>query len=403
MPGPLEGFRILDLTSVLMGPFATQLLGDLGAEIIKVEPLKGDDTRGNGPARTAGMATGYLNNNRGKKSLAVDLKHPEGRRALLRIASSCDAFISNIRPKALARLGLDYPALSSSNASIIYVGLVGYGSRGRYAQRPAYDDLIQAASGIASLSGARGSEPRFVPLAMADRIVGMAATNALLSGLLHRQKTGVGQAIEVPMFETMAQFVLGDHLNGGTFIPSGGPLGYPRLLSEYRKPFATLDGYLAILPYTDAHWHRFFALVGKPELMHEESPFATLVKRNANVDALYALVSTFLRERTTADWMQALEVADIPAMPLHTLESLIADPHLQDVGFFREAEHPTEGVLRIMAVPSDWSATPPVPGRPAPNLGEHSVEVLEAAGLSTAEIATLVAENIVSTPKQRSI
>lgn len=396
MTGPLNGVRVLDLTSVLMGPFATQLLGDLGAEVLKVEPLSGDDTRYVGHARHRGMGAGFLNTNRNKKSIAVDLKKAAGRDAILLLARRCDAFVSNIRPKALARLGLDYANMSAANRSIVYVNLVGYGRNGRYADRPAYDDLIQAASGIAMLvQRAMGGEPRYVPLAMVDRIVGTAAVNAILAGVLNCHRTGVGQEIEVPMFETMVQFVLGDHLQGQAFVPPTGPAGYARLLSPHRRPFPTKDGYVAILPYNDHQWRRFFAVVGRPTLMDDDKRFADMASRTANIDALYALVGSLLKKRTTGEWLTALDAADIPAMPLHTIETLLDDRHLADVGFIEVASHPTEGHVRRIGVPTGWSATPPPPISPAPMLGQHSEEILTIAGYSRGEIAELIAANVV--------
>ncbi|MFO1079857.1 MAG: CoA transferase [Reyranellaceae bacterium] len=396
MTGPLSGIRVLDLTSVLMGPFSTQLLGDLGAEVLKVEPLKGDDSRHGGFARHRGMGGGFLNTNRSKKSLAIDLKSPAGRDAVLRLATNCDAFVSNVRPKALARLGLDYAAVSAARPEIVYVNLVGYGKRGRYANRPAYDDLIQATSGLATLiQRAMGGEPRYVPLAMVDRIVGTSAVNAILAGLLANQRTGKGQEIEVPMFETMVQFVLGDHLQGHAFVPPEGPIGYPRLLSPHRRPFATRDGYIAILPYNDGQWRRFFAAVGQPELA-DDGRFTSHANRVANIDTLYSLVGRLLAERTTAEWQAILDRADIPAMPLNTLESLLEDPHLADAGFLETVEHPSEGPIRRIGIPSSWSGTPPPPIAPAPRLGQHSAEILALAGFSPDEIEALVGAGIVA-------
>jgi crotonobetainyl-CoA:carnitine CoA-transferase CaiB-like acyl-CoA transferase len=398
MAGPLNGLRVLDLTSVLMGPFATQLLGDLGAEVLKVETLRGDDTRFAGRARNRGMGAGFLNTNRNKKSIAIDLKTEAGREAVLRLAARCDVFVSNIRPAALRRLGLDHASMATANPAILHVTLVGYGRNGRYAGRPAYDDLIQAVSGVAMLvQRAHGGEPRYVPLAMVDRIVGTAAVNAILAGVIHRQRTGHGQEVEVPMFETMVQFVLGDHLQGHAFVPPAGPMGYSRLLSPDRRPFATRDGHIAILPYNDAQWRRFFAVVGRPGLMAEDSRFADMASRTANVDALYALVGTLLRERTTAEWLAALEAADIPAMPLHTLETLLDDAHLEDAGFLTTVTHPTEGEIRTIGVPSRWSVSAPPPPTPAPRLGEHTEEVLTLAGYTPAAIESLLARGVAGT------
>ncbi|MDQ8731856.1 CoA transferase [Bradyrhizobium sp. LHD-71] len=395
MAGPLNGVRVLDVTSVLMGPFATQILGDLGAEILKVEPLRGDDTRFTGYARHRGMGSSFLNTNRNKKSIAVDLKSVAGRELVLRLASSCDAFVSNIRPNALTRLGLDYAGVSIANPSIVYVNLVGYGRNGRYANRPAYDDLIQAVSGVAMLNlRASGDAPRYVPLAMVDRIVGTSAVNAILAGLLHRHRAGVGQEIEVPMFETMTQFVLGDHLQGRSFVPPVGPAGYARLLSPNRRPFATSDGFVAVLPYNDAQWRRYFEAVGLAELAGDKR-FSDMASRAANIDALYAIVGKVLLERTTAAWLEILDAADIPAMPLHTIDTILDDPHLRDVGFLRTMEHPTEGEILTIGVPTSWSATAPDPISPAPRLGQHTEEILAIAGLSSAEISDLIGSGIV--------
>lgn len=395
MAGPLDGVRILDLTSVLMGPFATQILGDLGAEVLKVEPVSGDDTRFTGHARHHGMGAGFLNTNRNKKSIAIDLKSSAGREAILRLARSCDAFVSNIRPEALRRLGLDYASVSKERSSIVYVNLVGYGRGGRYANKPAYDDLIQAVSGIAMLNQrVTGDAPRYVPLAMVDRIVGASAVSAILAGLLHCSRTGVGQEVEVPMFETMTQFVLGDHLQGHAFIPPTGPTGYARLLSPDRRPFPTKDGYIAILPYNDGQWRRYFEVVGLPQLATDDR-FSSMASRVANIDALYALVGESLLKRTTSEWLEALDVADIPAMPLHSIDTLIDDPHLKDRGFISATEHPTEGVIRTIGIPTSWSATAPSPINPAPRLGQHSEEILSIAGCSRTEIDDLVRDGVV--------
>jgi crotonobetainyl-CoA:carnitine CoA-transferase CaiB-like acyl-CoA transferase len=245
---------------------------------------------------------------------------------------------------------------------------------------------------------ASGGEPRYVPVAIVDRIVGTAAVNAVLAGILNCQRTGVGQEIEVPMFETMAQFVLGDHLGGHVFVPPTGPTGYARLLSPNRRPFATKDGYVAMLPYNDGQWQRFFAVVDRPNLMEEDKRFADMASRTDNIDALYALVGALLKERTTAEWLAALDAADIAAMPLHTLDSLLDDPHLAETGFLDVATHPTEGKIRRIGVPTGWSATPPPPIAPAPTLGQHSEEILSIAGLSSEEIAALVASDVVRTP-----
>lgn len=378
-----------------MGPFCTQILGDLGAEVLKVEALNGDVSRFVGHSRHRGMGAGFLNTNRNKKSLALDLKSPKGRDIILRLAASCDAFVSNVRPKALERLRLDYPSLAEANPKLVYVNLVGYGMRGRYANKPAYDDLIQAVSGLAMLNQrAIGGTPRYVPLALVDRIVGTAAVNAILAALLHRSRTGEGQAVEVPMFETMCQFVMGDHLQGAAFVPPLSPPGYARLLSPDRRPFPTKDGYLAILPYNDMQWTRYFAAIGMPE-MAQDNRFSTITSRVANIDALYSLVGQVMTEKTSSEWLTILDAADIPAMPLNSIDTLINDPHLQDVEYFQPMVHPTEGEIRTMAVPTAWSRSPPAPIKPAPRLGEDSEAILRSAGCTASEIDKLVQDGVV--------
>src|SRR5450756_419526 len=268
--GPLGGITILDLTTVLMGPYATQILADMGADIIKVESPEGDIVRQIGPGRTPGMGGMLLNANRGKRSIAIDLKNPQGRDALLRLARKADAIVYNVRPQAMSRLGLDYEALAAVNPKIVYVGIFGYGQSGPYAAKPAYDDLIQGASTIPTLIAAAGDgTPRYVPITMADRIVGLMAVNAIMGGLMHQQRTGVGQRIDVPMFESMAEFVLIDHLGGLTYDPPLDHGGYARLLSRHRRPYRTSDGYICALIYNDKQWRSFAESIGQPGLLDD--------------------------------------------------------------------------------------------------------------------------------------
>jgi len=390
--GPLAGVRIVDVTTVLMGPYATQILGDLGADVIKVEPPGGDSVRGIGAARHPGMAGVFLHANRSKRSIVLDLKQPAGREALLRLAAGADVLIYNVRPQAMARLGLDYEAVARASPKILYVGVYGYGQAGPYAAKPAYDDLIQGAVGIPTLGVLAGAEvPRYTPSAMADRIVGMAAANAVSAGLFHRERTGRGQAIDVPMFETMAQFILGDHMQGQTFDPPLGPAGYARLLNEHRRPYATKDGHLCVLVYNDKQWQKFFELIGRAELMQSDPRFASITGRTEHIRELYRMVAEAMATRTSAEWTAALEAADIPVMPMHTMESLMQDPHLRAVGFFQHVQHPSEGRLTMMAVPSAWSDSQPEITRLAPRLGEHSVELLREAGYGDDQIVAMAA------------
>jgi crotonobetainyl-CoA:carnitine CoA-transferase CaiB-like acyl-CoA transferase len=390
--GPLAGIRVLDLTTVVMGPYATQVLADLGADVIKLEPPGGDVMRHVGPMRNLAMGHLFLNANRNKRSIVLDLKQPAACAAALRIAATADVLIHNIRPQAMNRLGLGYEAVSAINPRIVYVAAVGFGAKGRYAGKPAYDDLIQGTAGLASvIMEASGDEPRYVPLTIADRTVGLYVSSAVSAALVHRERTGQGQSVEVPMFEVFTQFVLGDHLGGLTFDPPAGDPHYARLMTPHRRPYATADGYLCVLIYNDKQWQSFFRLIGEEERFSADPRFATHSQRAANIDAVYAFVAETMRKKSTAEWAELLQAGDIPVMPVNTVESLLADPHLADVGFFKTVDHPTEGRLRVMNVPSGWSACDPQVRLPAPQLGEHTEQVLREAGLSDAEIAAIIA------------
>ncbi|WP_149537380.1 CaiB/BaiF CoA transferase family protein [Siccirubricoccus phaeus] len=392
MPGPLAGIRVLDLTTVLVGPYCTQLLAELGAEVTKVEAPEGDVVRLIGPARNPGMGCMFLTINRGKRSLVLDLKHKEGRAVLLRLARTADVLVTNIRPAAMARLGLDYATLHEVNPRLIYAAVLGYGQDGPYAPRPAYDDLMQGATTIAALNArVNGGEPRYVPLAMADRITGLAAFGAINAALVHRERGGEGQLVEVPMFETMVNFVLGDHLSGKVFDPKEGVGGYGRLLSPDRRPYRTKDGHVCTMIYNDRQWRSFCAAVGWPDLVATDPRFASHATRTANIDAVLGMLAEEFLTRTTAEWLALLEQADLPVTPVHTLESIFEDPHLLATGFFSTEEHPSEGPVTRMAVPMRFSSGEPSPRRPAPRLGEHGVEILGEAGMTEAEIAALIA------------
>jgi crotonobetainyl-CoA:carnitine CoA-transferase CaiB-like acyl-CoA transferase len=398
MNGPLAGIRVLDLTTVQMGPWCTRILADFGADVLKVEaPPAGDSSRYTGVPRHRGMSGSFQHNARGKRAIALDLKQPAARAALLRLVPTVQAFASNIRPQALARLGLDYESVKAVNPSIVYLNMVGYGAGGRYAGRPAYDDLIQAASGVAMLLQRSSGQPRYIPMAAIDRIVGGAAANALLAGLLVQARTGKGQRIEVPMFETMAQFVLSEHMQGQTFDPPTSPAGYGRTLSPHRRPYETKDGYVAVLPYNDGQWRRFFEAVGKAHLLDTDPRFADIASRTANIDSLYEMIAEELKHRTTDEWLDLLERNDIPCIRPHTLETLLDDPHLADTGFFRWENHPSEGRIRTMREPSTWSETPPPTGRFAPRLGQHTREILAEAGFAQEEIDTLIEQKAAMT------
>lgn len=396
MSGPLQGVTIVDITTVLMGPYATQLLGDMGADVIKIEPPGGDPVRGIGPARHAGMGCMFLNTNRNKRSIVVDLKQAAGRDVVLKLAGNADVLIYNVRPQAMARLKLSYDDVRAVNPRIIYAGLYGFGQGGPYAAKAAYDDLIQGGVGIPSLTVQAGATaPRYMPGAMADRIVGMSGVNAVLAALYQRERSGQGQSVEVPMFETMAQFVLSDHLSGYTFEAPIGPPGYQRLLSKNRRPFATQDGYLCVLVYSDDQWKRFFSLIGKPELALN-ARYTSIRTRTEHIDELYALLASAMQTRSTADWLDAFEENDIPVMPMHDMKSLIEDPHLQAVGFFGQMQHPSEGLLRSIRTPTHWSCAPLDEPSPAPLLGEHTRQILAQQGYDAESIDRLLSSGAVA-------
>lgn len=383
MAGALEGVRILDLSSVGMGPLATQLLGDMGADVIKVESSSGDVFRHVTPRRHPGMSHAHLNFNRNKRSVVIDLKSAEGRRQLLALLEDTDVLVSNMRAPAMRRLRLDYASLAERFPRLIHCACYGYSERGPYAGRAAIDDTIQAISGLAWLQGDAGkSAPAYVKSVVADKVVGLYVANAIACALYARERTGAGQAIEVPMFECMVGFMAPEHLAGLTFVPPEGPAGYTRLLNEYRRPFRTLDGYMSVVPYTDAQWQRFFELVGHPE-MATDSRYRTLTQRSRHFPQLYAFVETMLTQRTTAGWTQLLAEADIPFAAVNSLADLLSDPHLLATEFWHTYEHPTEGRLIRAGIPVHFSRTPGEVRRHPPGLGEHTAEVLNEIEMRT--------------------
>ena len=392
MNGPLSGYRIVDLTTVVLGPYATRILGDMGADVVKVEPPEGDMLRDIGPSRSPGMAPIHLALGSSKRSLVLDLKRPRARDALMRLVAGADAFVHSMRPGAIARLGLTYEEVRATRADIVYCGACGFGSGGPYAGRPAYDDLIQGMCGIADLMGrVTGGPPRYAPTIVADKTVGLFVANSVLAALLHRERTGEGQEIEVPMYETMVSYVMVEHLWERTMRPDDGALGYVRMLAPNRRPFRTRDGYMCMLAYTDRHWRAFFELAGCPELSADPR-YAHISARTENVAELYARVERLLGERTTAEWLEVLERAEIPAGPVNTLEDLLADPHLSGQDLFRRVDHPSEDETLQIGPPARFSRSPAAVRRPAPRLGEHTAEVLREAGLDPTEIDRLLHE-----------
>ncbi|MCE2990115.1 MAG: CaiB/BaiF CoA transferase family protein [Burkholderiales bacterium] len=398
MPGPLHGIRVLDLTSVIMGPYCTQLLGDMGAEVIKVESHAGDNMRWVGPYKNPGMGHIHLHLNRNKRSLVLDLKHPKGLEACLKLAAKADVLVYNVRPQSMARLGLGYEAVKAINEKIIYVGAFGYSEKGPYAGRPAYDDLIQGIAGIPSLSQRQtGDLPRYSPVTIGDRSVGLHTCNAVLAALFHRERSGQGQAIEVTMFEAMSQFVLGDHMGGKTFDPPLGDTAYARLIAPHRRPYATSDGFLCVLIYNDKHWSNFFEAIGRADLK-DNPKYRNHSARAANIAEVYEFVAQTIAANTTDYWRALLEKADIPFATMHTIDSLLEDEHMRAIGFFPEFDHPTEGRIRATAPVGEWSETPPLIRSLPAQLGEHSREVLREIGYVDAEIDQMLAEKVTAVP-----
>jgi crotonobetainyl-CoA:carnitine CoA-transferase CaiB-like acyl-CoA transferase len=392
MPGPLDGVRVLDLTTVVMGPYATQILADFGADVVKVEPPEGDVMRHAQPFRNPGMGHIFLNANRNKRSIVLDLKNDAARAACLAIAQHSDVLVYNIRPQAMARLKLSYEDVRAVNPRILYVGAFGYSQRGPYAAKAAYDDLIQGAAGLPWLLKESGAEsPRYAPATIADRSVGLHVVNAVCAALYRREKSGQGQRVDVPMFESLLQTVLGEHMGGYTFEPQTGDPGYARMLAKERRPYETRDGYVCVLVYNDKQWRAFFALIGRPELL-QDPRFATQAARSQYFDEAYALVAEAMRTRTTSQWIAALESADIPVQRMNNLTDIVEDAHLRAIGYFRDIEHPTEGRIRSMAVPSEWSESKPEYRRHAPRLGEHTREVLREAGYDESAVEKLIAD-----------
>ncbi|CCE06654.1 putative Formyl-CoA transferase [Bradyrhizobium sp. STM 3843] len=392
--GPLAGIKVIDMTTVLMGPYATQMLGDYGADVVKVEPPEGDITRQVGPFRHPGMGPVYLNTNRSKRAICLDLKQPAGREVVLRLLRDADVLVYNVRPQAMARLNLGYDVVAKINPRLIYAGVFGFGQDGPYAAKPAYDDLIQGGAGLAHLMAIGGDgTPRYVPNALVDRIVGLTAVGAICASLVHRDRTGRGQRLDIPMFETMTGFVMGDHMGGLTFEPPLDKGGYARHLSRDRRPYQTADGHICVIVYNDKQWEAFFAASGRTDL-RDDPRFRTFAGRAANIDLVYAELARIFLTRTTAEWTELLAKADIPVMPMHTLESVLQDPHLVATDFFPVVEHPTEGPIRSMRVSATWSETTAEPPRPAPRMNEHGEAILRELGFSSDDIAAMIRDGV---------
>ena len=392
--GPLAGVRVLDLTSVVLGPLATQILGDFGADVIKIESLEGDLMRANGVSLHKGMSSIFLAVNRNKRSVAIDLKSDAGRAAVRTLLGGADVLVHNMRVAAIERLGMGYEAVAAINPRIVYCVATGFGQDGPDAHRPAFDDVIQAACGLASLIGGDSGAPAFAPTLVADKTTGLAVVNAVLAALFHRERGGCGQYVEVPMLETMVAFTMAEHLGGLTFDPAPAPGGYARILGGGRKPAPTRDGFVAMLPYTADHWIALFDSVGRADLAHKYD-LTDRQQRNARVAELYADMSAVTRQMSTDELLALCDRVDIPATRIYAIDELPAHPHLKAVGLFQPLDHPTEGATITLRPPTLFARTPASVRLAAPQLGQHTCEVLGAAGIDRMTLARLLADGVI--------
>ncbi|MFC3051925.1 CaiB/BaiF CoA transferase family protein [Kordiimonas pumila] len=384
----LNGVKVIDLTTIVLGPYATQFLGDFGADVIKVEAPSGDLFRSVRPGQSENMGAPFLNCNRNKRSIILDLTKPEGLEALHRLISTADVFVHNMRSKSAKKLGLSYSDLKKIKKDIIYCNACGYGAGGAYENDPAYDDTVQAASGLAYLNADATGAPKYLPTVLCDKVAGLHLAIAILAGVAARARSGRGIAIETPMFESMAAFLMVEHLSGETFSPANGPVGYTRLMSAFRKPFATKDGYISIIPYNGAHWKKFLKLIKRDDLLEDERVNDPAL-RSRSLDMLYAVVAEATHIHTTGEWLTLLHSADIPCAKVNRLDDLLTDEHLSDVGLFEFVDHPTEGKIRNIRSAFKMDGAESLPDKLAPNLGGNSAEILSEAGFNDAEVARI--------------
>jgi crotonobetainyl-CoA:carnitine CoA-transferase CaiB-like acyl-CoA transferase len=391
MDMPLAGIRIVDLTSAVVGPYATQILADYGAEVIKVEEKSGDIIRWiSGKSRTPGMSGKFMHMNRNKRSISLNLKTEGGKEVLARLVRDADVFLHNMRPPAAARLGITYERFKEINPKLVYCSVVGFGQKGRYSNNPAYDSILQGGTGLANLFAVNGGEPRYVPFVVVDRMAALMVTHTLLAALFGRQRDGESREIEIPMFESFATVVLSEHLYGRTFDPPIGTAGDARLLDANAKPVKTQDGYICITTNTDAQVLAMFDAFGKPELK-QDARFNTALARIEYIKEFFALRAQEVAQRPTAHWIQAFTEHDIPAMPCHTLESLLEDPHLVEVGLLSQVSHPTQGTVTSINVPTRMTGFEPSMRLPAPHVGQHTREILRELGYGQQEVEALCA------------
>lgn len=385
----LGSIRVLDLTSIVFGPYASQILADYGADVVKIEAPGGDSTRNTGPGFEAGLSAIFLGINRNKRSVVLDLKQAAARDALLTLVDQADVFMHSIRPQKMARLGLDPDTLRARNPRLIYAGLYGFGSGGAYDGQPAYDDTIQGLSGVTDIVARQTGTPRYLPTIAADKTCGLMAAHAILAALFQRERTGQGQFVEIPMFESMTSYMLVEHFYGRHLLDTDEPAGYPRTLSPWRKPYKTADGYVCIMPYTDRHWKRFFESIGNASIAND-TRFVDIAARTRHIDQLYELLGEAMLKRSTSEWLILCERLEIPAAKINSLDDLEHDEHLKSVDFFVDVPDTGNHSYRFVRSPVRMEHGNIAPTMP-PRLGQHTREILSEAGLQDDQITAMLA------------
>ena len=387
---PLSGIRVLDLTSIVVGPVATQFLGDYGADVIKIEGPDGDLLRQlGGQSKSGSLSPKFMNLNRNKRSLAIDMKAPGARPVIDKLLATSDVVVTNMRPNALKRLGLDYESARAQRPDVIYCHVVGFGTSGRYAGKPAYDTIIQGMSGVAATNYRAHGEPRYLPMVIADHIVGFVVIQFVLMALLHRHQTGEGQYVEIPMFENMTSFVLAEHMGQLVHVGSDGPSGDLRVLDPLAQPTKTKDSYISVSANSDKQAFALFDAIGRPELK-DDPRFCSVKARFRNVTEYHRVRNAGLLQKPTAEWVEIFDKLDVPAMPFNTFEDLLADPHIADVGLIEEIDHPIEGRIRNIRLPTKSTAHWDETVRPAPAVGQHTTEVLRDLGFAPDAISEAI-------------